>query len=171
MAERRQPGATLYLLAGKIAAGKSTLARRLANEHAAVLICEDEWLVRLEARIESFEDFIIHARRLRAALTPHVIQLLTLGTSVVLDVAANTPKDRAWMRPLFEAAQARHELHYVDASDEMCKARLRLRNETKPAGLYWGHVAEELFDPVMRLLVPPTEPEGFNVIRHEAEKG
>ncbi len=168
MAERRQPGATLYLLCGKIAAGKSSLARKLAAEHAAALICEDEWLVRLEARIESFEDFRTHASRLRAALTPHVIQLLRLGTSVVLDVAANTPNDRAWMRSLFEAAQARHELHYIDVPDDVCKARLRLRNQTKPPGLYWGHVAEELFDPVTRYLVPPAAEEGFNVIRHGA---
>src|ERR1700726_1032761 len=101
--------ATLYVVGGKIAAGKSTLARKLAAEHGAVLICEDEWLVRLQGKIESFDDFCAHARRLRAALTPHVVQLLTLGTSVVLDTAGNTPRDRAWMRSLFEAAQARHE--------------------------------------------------------------
>jgi predicted kinase len=168
MPERPPPDATLYLVAGKIAAGKSTLARRLAAEHSAVLVCEDEWLVRLEAEIESFDDFRKHARRLRAALTPHVIQLLRLGTSVVLDIAANTPADRAWMRSLFEAAQARHELHYLDVPDEVCRSRLRSRNETKPPGLYWGHVAEELFDPVTRLLVPPADAEGFNVVRHVA---
>jgi AAA domain len=104
--------ATLYCVCGKIAAGKTTLARRLAAEHVAVLICEDEWLVRLEAEIESFDDFRKHARRLRAAIGPHVVDLLRLGISVVLDVPANTPKDRAWIRLLFEAAQASHELHH-----------------------------------------------------------
>ncbi len=34
---------TLYLLCGKIAAGKSTLARRLAARLATLLICEDHW--------------------------------------------------------------------------------------------------------------------------------
>ena len=169
MAERGASAATLYLVGGKIAAGKSTLARKLAADHAAVLICEDEWLVRLEAKIESFDDFRMHARRLRAALTPHVIALLRLGTSVVLDVAANTPRDRAWMRSLFEAAQARHELHYIELPDDVCKARLRERNHAKPEGVYWGHVPESLFDPVARMIVPPVEAEGFNVIRHAAD--
>jgi predicted kinase len=160
--------ATLYFICGKIASGKSTLARELAAQHGAAIICEDEWLVRLETRIESFDEFVIHSHRLRAAMTPHVVQLLRLGTSVVLDFPANTPKDRAWMRSLFEAARADHELHVIDAPNDLCKARLRSRNKTKPEGLYWGHVPEALFDPVTRLLVPPAEAEGFNIIRHEA---
>ncbi len=162
--------ATLYFICGKIASGKTTLARKLAAERGAVLICEDEWLVRLDAKIDGFEDFLAHARQLRAAIGPHVVDLLTLGTSVVLDVptAANTPKGRAWLRSLFEAANAVHELHVIEAADDVCKARLRLRNETKPEGVYFGFVPEEIFEPVTRLLVPPSEAEGFNVIRHVA---
>ena len=162
--------ATLYCICGKIAAGKTSLARKLAAEHAAVLICEDEWLVRIEAEIETLDDFRKRARRLlRAVIGPHVIDLLRMGVSVVLDIPANTPKDRAWIRSLFEAASARHELHVLEATDELCKARLRARNETMPEGLYFGHVPEEIFDPVTSLLVPPSEGEGFNLIRHRAQ--
>src|SRR5690349_16285678 len=158
--------ATLYCIYGTIAAGKTTLARRLAAQHDAVLLCEDEWLVRLEAEIASFDDFRKHARRLRAAIGPHVVELLRLGTSVVLDFAANTVNDRAWIRSLFEAANAAHELHVIGVPEEVGKARLRTRNATKPEGLYFGHVPEEFFGPVSRLIVPPAEAEGFNVIRH-----
>ena len=160
---------TLYCICGKIAAGKTSLARKLAAEHAAVLICEDEWLVRIEAEIETFDDSCKHARRLRAAIGPHVIDLLRLGISVVLDMPVNTPRDRAWMRSLFEAASAGHELHVIEATDELCKARLRARNETMPEGLYFGHVPEEIFDPVTSLLVPPSEAEGFNLVSHRAQ--
>ena len=160
------PAATLYCIYGTIAAGKTTLARKLAAQHGAVLLCEDEWLVRLEAEIATFDDFRKHARRLRAAIGPHVVELLRLGTPVVLDFAANTVNDRAWIRSLFEAANAAHELHVIEAPEDVCKARLRIRNETKPEGLYFGHVPEEFFGPVSRLIVPPADAEGFNVIRH-----
>jgi predicted kinase len=160
------PTATLYCICGTIAAGKTTLARKLAAQHGAVLLCEDEWLVRLEAEIASFDDFRKHARRLRAAIGPHVVELLRLGTSVVLDFAANTINDRAWIRSLFEAANAAHELHVIEAPEDVCKARLRIRNETKPEGLYFGHVPEGFFGPVSRLIVPPADAEGFNIIRH-----
>jgi len=158
--------ATLYVVCGKIAAGKTTLARKLAAGHGAVLICEDEWLVRLEADINSFDDLVVHARRLQAALGPHVVQLLRLGVSVVLDVPGNTVKSRQWIRLLFEAAPARHELHWIDAPDDVCRARLRARNETKPEGLYFGHVPEAIFDPINRGITPPADSEGFNVVWH-----
>ena len=57
--------------------------------------------------------------------------------SVVLDVPANTPKERAWVRSLFEAAQARHELYYLDGGDDMCKARLREERDEAAGHLLW----------------------------------
>ncbi len=160
--------ATLYSVGGKIAAGKTTLAHNLAAAHGAILICEDEWLALLDADIKSVEDYAVHARRLRAALAPHVSALLRLGISVVLDVPANTVKTREWHRALAVAAQVRHELHWIEAPDELCRARLRERNATKPAGLYFGHVPEAMFDPVNRWVTPPAADEGVDVIRHAA---
>jgi predicted kinase len=161
--------ATLHFICGKAASGKTTLARKLAAQHAAIVFCEDEWLTRLEARIDSLADFSRHARRLRAALAPLAVRLLQLDVSVVFDFAGNTPKDRAWVRAIFETADADHALHYIAASDESCKARLRLRNETKPEGLYYGFVSEDLFDEVTRHFVAPSDQENFHVIRYDAD--
>jgi predicted kinase len=160
--------ATLHFICGKAASGKTTLARKLAAQHAAAVFCEDEWLALLDARIDSLADFSLHSGRLRAALAPHAIQLLKLGTSIVLDFAGNTPRDRAWVRSIFERAGADHVLHVIVASDELCKARLRLRNETKPEGLYYGTVTEAVFDAVTRHFVPPSDQERFQVMRYEA---
>ena len=91
-----------------------------------------------------------HSKRLKAALAPLAVRLLQLGVPVVFDFAGNTPNDRAWVRSIFESANADHVLHYIVASDESCKARLRLRNETKPEGVYFGFVSEDRFDEVTR---------------------
>ena len=130
--EAIQTMATLHFICGKAASGKTTLARELVARHAAVLFCEDEWLTLLEAQINNLADFAICSKRLRAALAPHAVRLLQLGMPIVLDFAGNTPKDRAWVRSIFESADADHVLHCILASDELCKARLRLRNATKP---------------------------------------
>ena len=162
--------ATLHFICGKAASGKTTLARALAAQHGAALFVEDEWLTLLEAQIAGLADFAQHARRLRAALAPHAAQLLRIGTSVVFDFAGNTPKDRAWVRSIFDSAGAAHMLHVIAATDAVCKSRLRLRNETRPAGLYYGTVTEALFDEVTRHFVPPADEENFLITRYDAER-
>jgi predicted kinase len=94
--------------------------------------------------------------------------LLALDISVVFDFAGNTPKDRAWVRAIFEGAGAAHRLHVIAAADALCKIRLRQRNETKPAGLYFGHATEERFDAVTRFFVPPADDENFLITRYDA---
>ena len=50
--------ATLYLICGKIAAGKSTFARQQSEQAQTVLISEDFWLANLyPGQIESLEDY------------------------------------------------------------------------------------------------------------------
>ena len=155
---------TLYLLCGKIAAGKSTLARRLADRPATVLISEDHWTSNLFAgELQTIEDYGRYARRLRAAMGPHVVAVLTAGLSVVLDFPANTAATRAWARGIFEDAGAAHELHLLEASDETCRRRLRQRNA---AGEHPFQVSDAEYALFTSYFVPPTPDEGFNVIRH-----
>ncbi len=159
------PG-TLYVFCGKMAAGKSTLARRLATQHAALLLVQDEWLTHLfPGDIVDVPTFAKCSARLRAALTDHVCALLARGVSVVLDFPGNTPAQRAWFRELFERAHAAHELHVIDVPDALCKAQLRERSRHLPEGSAWTTDAE--FDAITAFFQPPTPDEGFTIVRHE----
>jgi predicted kinase len=159
--------ATLHLLCGKIASGKSTLAAELAAAPSTVVVSEDQLLARLfPGEITTLEDYVRSARRLRDAIGPHVVNLLRAGVSVVLDFQANTPAARAWMRGLFEAAEAPHALHHLDASDEACKRRLRVRNA---AGTHDYQVSEAEYDLFTSHFVAPGADEGFNVVVHDRE--
>lgn len=110
----------------------------------SVLLSEDHLLSRLDpGEVTTREDYVRTARRLRQALEPHVEDLLRHNLNVVLDFQADTPTARAWMRSLFEGAGAEHQLHYVMASDDTCKERLRCRSE---AALHEYHVSEAEFD-------------------------
>jgi predicted kinase len=87
---------TLHLLCGKIAAGKSSLARRLAESPATLLISEDHWTSTLFAGdLKTIEDYGRLSARLRAAMAPHIVDILRQGLSVVLDFPANTVRQRA----------------------------------------------------------------------------
>jgi predicted kinase len=157
---------TLYLLCGKIAAGKSTLARQLADRPATVLLSEDQWNATLfPDEIKTIDDYGRYSNRVRAVLGPHVVSLLKAGLSVVLDFQANTLAVRRWMRTIIDESGADHELHLLDVSDETCKRRLRQRNE---AGGHPYQPSDIEFDLFTRYFVPPSPDEGFNVIAHRA---
>jgi len=96
---------TLYLLCGKIAAGKSTLARRLAARRATLLIGEDHWTSNLfSGDLKTIEDYGRCSARLRAAMGPLIVDILRQGLSIVLDFPANTVSYRNWMRSLITQA-------------------------------------------------------------------
>jgi predicted kinase len=159
---REASGATLHMLCGKIAAGKSTLAARLCAAERAVLLSEDHLLSRLyPGEIKTIDDYVQCVTRLREAIGSHIISLLRHGTSVVLDFQANTPAARGWMRELFERAGAKHTLHYLQTSDETCRSRLRARNA---AGTHDYRVSEADFELFTRFFVPPGAEEGFAVL-------
>jgi predicted kinase len=91
----------LYLLCGKIAAGKSTLARRLAARPATLLISEHHWTFNLfSGDLKTIEDYGRCSARLRSAIGPHIVDILQQGLSIVLDFPANTVSNRNWMRSL-----------------------------------------------------------------------
>lgn len=155
---------TLHLMCGKIAAGKSTLTAALGARPNTIVVAEDEWLARLyPGEQNSLDDYIRNSTRLRGAMAPHLVALLRGGLSVVLDFPANTLVSRAWMRTLIEEAGVAHQLHWLDASDETCKARLRQRNAS---GEHAFQVSDEIFDLFTSHFVPPEADEGFNVVRH-----
>lgn len=81
-----------------------------------------------------------------------------------LDFPGNTKAQRAGFRELFERANAEHELHFVDASDALCKSQLKERSRDVLPGTPWATDAE--FEAITVYFQPPSEDERFNVVHH-----
>jgi predicted kinase len=155
---------TLYLLCGRIAAGKSTLALQLAARPSTLLISEDQWTSKLFGDdLKTIDDYSRFSERLRSAMGPHVVDVLRLGVSVVLDFPANVVSYRDWMRSLFNQANVAHELHFLDTPVSICKRRLYDRNA---GGKHPFHVTEAEYDLFTSYFEPPKPDEGFNIIVH-----
>ena len=155
----------LHLLCGKIASGKSTLAAQLATQAGTIIISEDRWLSELYGdEMHSVADYARCAEKLKNAMKPHLITLLTAGISIVLDFPANTLASREWMMSIITATGADNRLHYLNVADEVCKARLHTRNE---AGEHDFSATDEQFTIISRYFVEPQEAEGFTLVVHE----
>ncbi|WP_374443023.1 AAA family ATPase [Stella sp.] len=156
--------ATLFMLCGRIAAGKSTLAARLAQRPATILVAQDRFMASLwPDEIRNIEDYARVSPRLREAMGDHLAAILRADLSIVLDWPANTRLVRAWMRTVFEGGDADHELHVVDIDDGERRARLALRNASGQHEYQVDDATLALFD---RHFEPPEPSEGFRIIRH-----
>lgn len=157
--------AKLLFLCGKMAAGKSTLARQLAEREQAILFSQDEWIDALyPGAVVNVATYLEYSGRINRTLAPHVVTLLERGVSVVLDFPGNTRNQRAWFRDIIERAGAEHELHYVDTPDAISRAQLKARSAHLPAGTPWTTDAD--FDLIASHFKAPADDEGFNVIVH-----
>jgi predicted kinase len=152
----------LHFFCGKAGAGKSSLAMALAQETAAILISEDIWLSRLYGdQIMVFADYIRFSTKLKTVVAPLVVDLLKNGNSVVMDFQANTKTRRAWLRSIFEEADAAHYLHFVDTPNQICLERIAKRNLERPEGS--SQLTEEDFNHVSSFFEAPDESERFMV--------
>ncbi|WP_286782228.1 AAA family ATPase [Leclercia sp. UBA1284] len=155
---------TLHLLCGKIASGKSTLSAKLGASPGTVVVSEDHWLAALFAKeMHSISDYVQYSSRLKNAMKPHLVSLLKAGLSVVLDFPANTQANREWMMHIIKESGARHKLHYLNVSDEVCKSRLRVRN------MEGGHefsATDQQFETITRYFSEPTADEGFDIVEY-----
>jgi len=153
---------TLHFLCGKAGAGKSTLAKVLAKENAAVLISEDIWLIRLFGdQMKTFDDYFRFSEKLKNVVGPYVTDLLRLGNNVVLDFPANTKNSRLWFRSLFEESGAAHSLHFLETSDEVCLKRIDMRNIERPEGSHY--LSKEDFAYISSFFEAPEDIEDFDV--------
>ncbi|WP_147197056.1 ATP-binding protein [Pantoea sp. MBD-2R] len=161
-----QQPAMLHLLCGKIASGKSTLARKLANAPLTVLLSEDRWLAALYAdRMTSVADYVDCSARLWEAIKPHLTDLLNAGVSVVLDFPANTLAHREAIKDIIITSNCHHRLHFLNVPDATCKARLLARNQN---GEHDFEATEAQYDLISRYFVTPQPDEGFSIIYYDA---
>lgn len=106
--------AVLHLLVGLPGAGKTTTARALAEQHRALRLTPDEWMIPL------FHDNDAGGRRdvLEGRFVSTALELLRLDVDVVLDFGLWSRDERAALHHLATAAGARCRSVYLPVGPE-----------------------------------------------------
>lgn len=120
---------TLFLLVGLPGAGKTTLARQLEREHAALRLTPDDWMKPLFGAGDMDGKRAILEHDLLWSVAERV---LSLGVNVVLDYGLWSPEERELYRARAQALGARAELHVLDLPLEHLWRRLEARNALAP---------------------------------------
>ena len=154
--------ATLNVIFGPCAAGKTTYAHALARRENAVPFVLDEWGARLfgpdfRGPIE-FAWMLERLGRCNQLIWSTAADVLAAGTSVVLDVGAMRRADRERIRQIAEEKGLSPQWHFVDAPQDVRRARVAGRNAAK-GETFVMEVTPEMFERLEAIYEPPAPSE------------
>ena len=141
--------AKLHVISGPIGAGKTTYAHALARREGAVPFVLDEWGARLfgpdvRGPIE-FQWMLERLGRCSALIWSTATAVIAAGASVVLDTGLMRRADRERVRQNARAAGLSLQWHFIDAPQDVRRARVAGRNTAK-GETFVREVTPEMFD-------------------------
>jgi predicted kinase len=156
--------ATLHLMVGLPGSGKTTLARKLEVDCAALRLSVDEWHVRLFGMdvddSSGDADFATHNDRhaaIERLLWEAAARVLMLGVDVILDFGFWTRRERDELRARAHGVGVGFKIHFAVASEELLLERIKARNSQLPSGTF--HIPAARLKEWMRLFEAPSPEE------------
>ncbi len=119
--------ATVHLLVGLNASGKTTHAERLQEQEPAVRFTLDEWVLRLFGTAYDHPGYPEQAQRCQDLIWDLACQVLAAGTDVVLDWNQWSRKRRDHWRDRADAQGHAVVVHYLPVPVETAIARAAQR--------------------------------------------
>ena len=139
----------LVLVCGPTGVGKTTYSLSLAKQIGAVRFSIDPWMQTLFAKDMTTLDFswmMERVERCYKQIWDVSEQILELDGNVVLDLGFTTKAQRDRFSELASKNGIVAEIHYLEASVEIRKARVQKRNEEKDTAVYAFEVDEGMFN-------------------------
>ena len=159
--------ATIHIVHGYIAFGKTTLAKKLAAELPAVHLDADDWIEKLYGKNLSESEFDSKAGIVVVFLWEIAAKIINAGADVVMDIG---PWSKQMRQDVIRVArQITNDVvfHTIILDPKIARERLIQRNIKNPK---LSVTTLEFFDKNLPLYEPISDDEGFVVKRYCQDK-
>ena len=151
--------AKVYLICGKLCCGKTTYSQKLCAENDVVLLSVDEMTLTVFGQNcgDKHDEYVLNAKKY---LLSKSLELIDKNINIVLDWGFWTRKEREFAKDFYKSRGIDCELHYIDISDDVWKARIEQRNKavlTDKTSAYY--VDANLLDKFNSIFETPSEDE------------
>lgn len=144
-------------MCGLPCSGKTTLARQIEQERAALRLTPDEWIIQIFGADIAGEALDAARDPMETTLWQLAARVLTLGVDVILDFGFWAREERDDFRLRAAQLGAHSEIHFTDVPEDVLLTRLAVRNARLPPGTFW--IDEARLRLWSSLFEPPTEDE------------
>jgi predicted kinase len=149
--------ATLHLMVGLPCSGKTTRARQLEQQYAALRLTTDEWHTALFGNDAEAAQHDARHSLIEARLWEIAARALTLGLNVILDFGFWAKVEREDYRARARQLGAGSEIHFMDVPEAELFERLAARNAHPSPGAF--NIPEAMFKTYLPIFQPPTPDE------------
>ena len=150
------------LVSGSTGAGKTSFARKLAEEKQAVRFSIDEWMNNLywpdQAPGADYRWAIERVERCEHQIWASALEVLRCERGVILDLGFTERRQRARFAKWAMEAEAALVTYFVTANPDVRRARVRQRNVEKRETFEF-EVTDDMFDFMEGIFEPPTDDE------------
>jgi predicted kinase len=158
---------TIHLLCGRIGSGKTTFAKKLEREIAAIRLSHDEWMVRLYGPNPPEANFGEYFVRVENLIWETAASLVRTGNDVILDGGFWTRESRDVARERALEAGANAKFYRILCPRRLALERTLERSKDPPADSLW--IDRAAYEKLDALFEPMQDDEEFVIIKETSD--